>query len=270
MEMTAGRRIRGGILAGALLTATLLVAACGGSGATPQVIYTMLPPTLAPGATPTPAPPPPEISSVILASNAPDGRWTAIFKKPVVGGVSAASATKMNDAISSKVDAYITAFTSGSLPALNSGAGPSTLDGNFSIALDTLSVVSLRFSILTYVTGAAHPVAQAGSVNLDVSSGATIALGDLFTSTGAALPILTDKTHAALLSALGADLSWPSSSIDITFFEKAWAFTPAELEFTWSQGEIASESAGTPSAVVVWSDLKSAVNPTGAAAAFVH
>ena len=255
-------------LASLVLAALLVVAGCGGSSATPQTIYiTPAPATPGPGATPTPEPSPPDISSSIISSSAPDSRWTVIFKKPVIGGV--ATASKMNDAITAKVNAYISAFNSGSLPAVASGMGPSTLDGNFTIATNTLSLISLRFTVLTYVSGAAHPTGLAGSINFQVSTGATIALADLFTDGATALPILTSRTHAALSSTLGTDLSWPSGSIALSFFEKAWAITSKGLEFTWSQGEIASQAAGTPSAVVSWADLKSVVKATGPAGPFV-
>ena len=65
-------------LAALLMAAT--VAACGSSSsATPPVIYiTPRPPTLAPGATPTVAPSAAGISSTIISTSAPDGRWTVI------------------------------------------------------------------------------------------------------------------------------------------------------------------------------------------------
>jgi len=259
------------MLAGVALVAVLAAAGCMGNSATPQIIYFTPPPaTLAPGATPTPGPPPADVSSTIISSAAPDSRWTVIFKKPVIGGVSSAVAAKMNDAVSAKVNSYISSFTSGSLPAVASGDGPSTLDGNFTIALDTPDLISLRFTILTYTSGAAHPVGQAGSINFTVPTGASINLGDLFTDPATALPVLTSKAHAELSSSLASDLSWPSGSIVLSFFDKAWAMTAPGLEFTWSQGQIASEAAGTPSAVVGWSDLKSVIKATGPAGAFVQ
>jgi len=269
MDMIGRGGARERVLASLVLATAFLVAGCGGTSATPPIIYiTPAPVTLAPGATPTPPPPPPDISSVLVSSSAPDSRWTVLFKKPVISGPGTAST--MNDAITAKVNALTSAFTAGSLPAVTSGASPSTLDGNFTIALDTNELISLRFTVLTYVSGAANPVGDPSSINLDVATGATIALGDVFTSAATALPILTAKAHAALTAALAGDLQWPSGSIAISFFEKAWAITPAGLEFTWAQGSIASQAAGAPSAVVSWADLKPAINPTGPLAALVR
>jgi hypothetical protein len=264
METVDRGRMRSGTLAVVALATALAAAGCGGSAATPAIIFITPPPaTLAPGATPTPGPPPPEISSTVISTSAPDGRWTVIFKKPVVGSASSDVAAKINDAITNKVNGYISTFTSGSLPAVASGETASTLDGNFSIALDATNIVSLRFTIMTFVSGSAHPVGSAGALNFVASTGATIALGDLFANASDAVKILADKTHAALTASLGSDLSWPSSANDIAFYEKAWAITAAGLEFTWGQGELASSAAGTPSAVVSWPDLKSVLTADG-------
>ncbi|HEX7496777.1 MAG TPA: hypothetical protein VF349_09105 [Candidatus Limnocylindrales bacterium] len=268
--MVSSRGIRSVVLASVAALVVMAAAGCGGSGATPHVIFISPPPgTLAPGATPTPSPPPPAITGEIIATTAPDSRWTVTFKKPVIGGVSPAVATKMNAAITAKVNGYIGAFTSRALPAAGSGSGPSTLDGNYTIALNSSTLVSLRLSVLTAVTGESS-VGEAGSINFAVSTGATIALSDVFTNPAAALPTITAKTRGSLSGALGSDLAWPGGTVPMTFFDKAWTFTPSGLEFMWSQGAIAGASAGMPSAVVAWADIKSAINPKGPAAEFAR
>lgn len=270
MGMVSSRGIRSVVLASVAALVVMAAAGCGGSGATPHVIFISPPPgTLAPGATPTPSPPPPAITGEIIATTAPDSRWTVTFKKPVIGGVSPAVATKMNAAITAKVNGYIGAFTSRALPAAGSGSGPSTLDGNYTIALNSSTLVSLRLSVLTAVTGESS-VGEAGSINFAVSTGATIALSDVFTNPAAALPTITAKTRGSLSGALGSDLAWPGGTVPMSFFDKAWTFTPSGLEFMWSQGAIAGASAGMPSAVVAWADIKSAINPKGPAAEFAR
>jgi hypothetical protein len=268
---TVGSRLtRFGALASVAAFVVLAAAGCGGSSATPQTIYiSPAPATPGPGATPTPGPPPPAITGEIIATTAPDSRWTVTFKKPVIGGVSAAAATKMNGAITAKVNSYVTAFTSRELPALVTGASPSTLDGNYTIALNSSSLVSLRLSILTQVSGAAT-VGEAGSISFDVSTGATITLSDVFTNPAAALPIITAKTRGSLSGTLGSDLKWPGGTVPMSFFDKAWTFTPAGLEFMWSQGAIASPNAGMPTAVVAWADLKSTIKASGPAGGFIR
>jgi hypothetical protein len=259
-----------GVLVTLAVFVALATAGCAGSSVTPAITYITPPPrTLGPGETPTPGPPPPAITSALVSPTAPDSRWTAVFKMPVIGGISASTAKKMNDAITARVNAYITAFTSQSLPAVQGGGQPSTLEGNYTIALNSATLVSLRFSVLTQV-GEAPTVGEAGSINFAVSTGATISLSDLFTSPAAALPVITAKTKDSLSRQLGSDLKWPAGSVQMSFFEGAWAFTKDGLEFTWSQGAIASANAGPPSAVVAWADLKSVIKADGPAGEFIH
>jgi hypothetical protein len=260
-----GRRARSGILACVAVLAALAAAGCVGSSATAQVIYLTPPPgpvtPLPSGVTPAPtiALPTPVIDSVVISSNAPDNSWTVTFKKPVVSGISDAAATAMNNAITDAVNGFVSAFTGGGLPAVASGEGPSTLEGDFSIALDSPTLVSLRFTMVTFVTGAAHPAETPGSLNFVVSSGAKINLTDLFTSPVAAVSTLSLMAHTQLSASLGTDLTWSGSAPSMTFFEKGWAMTPAGLEFTWAQGDIASEAAGMPSVTLAWPAIKSII-----------
>jgi hypothetical protein len=280
MGLIDRRRARWGLALCGVVLAALAAAGCSGSSATPETIYitpapapvTPLPPgvTPAPTASPTPAPPAADISSVVIASSAPDSRWQVTFKKPVVAGIQAAAASKMNDAITAKINGYISAFTGGSLPVVVSGAGPSTLEGDFTIALASPTLVSLRFTVLTYVSGAAHTVGTPGSINFVVASGATINLTDLFVDPKAAVATLSTKAHAALYGALGTDLTWAGPATALSFFDKAWAMTPTGLEFSWPQGDLASMASGMPSATLAWPGIKTLIKPTSPAGEFVQ
>jgi hypothetical protein len=283
MGLNGRGQARWGLLMCITVLAAMAVSGCTGSSATPETIYvtpspapvTPLPPGVTPGptappATPTPPPPTPAIGSVVIASNAPDSRWRVTFKKPVISGIPAAAAGKMNDAITTKINGFIGAFTGSALPAVSGGAGPSTLEGDFTIALDSPTLVSLRFTVLTYISGGAHPVGAPGSINFVVSSGATINLADLFNDPNAAVPTLSSKAHAALSTALGTDLTWAGNASAMSFFDKAWAMTPAGLEFSWPQGDLASMAAGMPSATVAWSGIKTLIKPASPAGEFVQ
>jgi hypothetical protein len=262
-------------LAGAALISVLAAGACTKSSATPQIIYITPPP--GPTGTPatgnhTPGPAPvtasPTITTVLIAADAPDARWKVTFKKPVVAGVPDAVAGPMNDAIAAQVNGYIRTFTDSGLPVPASGAGPSTLEGAYSIALNSSTIISLRFSVLTFTSGAAQSVGVPGGITLVVATGKTVALPDLFTDPAKAVAAIAPRAHAALSAALGTDLTWDGAAASLDFFSTAWVFTPAGLEFSWPQGQIASMAAGRPTAVVAWSDLKSVVKPGSAAAEF--
>ncbi len=141
MAIAEGLRVRWGAVALIALVASLAAAGCGGSEATPETIYITPPPgpatPLPSGVTPGPGLPSPAIDSLVITSEAPDSRWTVTFKKPTISGISAGAASKMNDAITAKVNGYISSFSGGNLPVPASGAGPSTLEGDFTIAFDS-------------------------------------------------------------------------------------------------------------------------------------
>lgn len=271
---TAGRGPRMVAVLGVALVSLMAAAACGGSAVTPRIVYITPPPgpiTPRPsGVTPEPTLAPPTITTFLVESTALDNRWKATFKKPVIGGVSDALAGKMNDAITVKVNGLISAFTESGLPAVASGDGLSTLEGDYSIALNTAATVSLRFTVLTYVTGAAHPTGQPSSITFTVSSGATVGLTDLFSDQAKALSTVASQCKTELTKTLGADLTWDGKAPSFDFFAKAWVITPVGLEFVFAQGDLASQAAGMPSATVPWSSLKSVVNAGGPAGEFVR
>ncbi len=276
-KMSRGRMPSLGRLAGLAAAVALVAVACGGATLTPEIIYvTPTPSTSDASTTPeitpdgsvsaTPAGAAPTVSSTTITQAAPDGRWTATFEKPVVGGVPTGAA--MSASITTKVDAYISSFTGSGLPVVAPPAGPSTLEGTFTVAYVSPQLLSLRFSVTTYISGGAHPVTEVGSINFDVATGTVFQLESLFASSAAALPVLTTKAHAALAAALGADLFWPAT-ITMADFGHAWVFTAAGLELAWDQGEMAPMASGPVSLVVPWAGLAPVIANPGPAAGFV-
>jgi hypothetical protein len=270
---SAGRGPRTIVLLVLAVASLLGAAACAAGKETPQIIYITPTPGTTPlpsGVTPEPTTGPPTITTFLVESSAPDSRWKVTFKKPVVSGIADAAATKINDAITAKINGYISAFNGKGLPAVISGAGPSTLEGDYSIGLNSRTVISLRFTVLTYVSGAAHPAGQPGGITFSVSTGDSVALDGLFSDKGAALSKIAAACKSQLSSLLGSDLTWDGTASSFDFFAGAWVFTPAGLEFNFAQGVLASQAAGMPSATVPWSELKSLISTGSAAGEFAH
>jgi hypothetical protein len=283
METSHSRRRSWPDLVGIVLAAALSVAACGSSGATfrasgatstpTSTARTPSAPTSAPTSIPSPTAEPvcPTVTTQTVTSSASDSSWTVSFKEPVASGVPAAVAAAMNGAINNKVSGFVSDFTGQSLtPVIDSQ--PSTLNGEFTIGLCSPTLLSLRFEVTEYVTGAASTFELVSSLNFAVSTGTIIQLTDLFTSSAAALPVLSSQAQTLLLADpdLGGVLSWPSSP-PMSFFETCWVFTTAGLEFTWNQGEIAASAAGAPSATILWTDpsLRGVISTSGPAAEFL-
>ncbi|HJX67116.1 MAG TPA: hypothetical protein VJ258_00145 [Candidatus Limnocylindrales bacterium] len=282
------------------IAAALVVAGCGGSGPTPQVIYiplgsspspslTHVSPTAMPTPTDTEVPTPtgtdastptappqstpgsPSIASVKVTdggSSAPCGNWTVEFAKPVVSGVP--TADTINAAITAKVAAFITDFKS--QMASGGGAGPCSLKGGYQEGISSSALIGISFSEEIYLGGASTGTV-AGSINFIVSNGATVALTDLLTTPAAGAAALSTQSRALLPAALIGDVDATAINAGtmpvMANFEKAWAFTSAGLKLTFQELQVASAVSGTPSVVIPWASLKNVINPSGPAGPFV-
>ena len=291
-----------GLSLGAFAIAAALVAAgCGGSGPTPPIIYvtpstapsgsianvnpSAVPPPPAGASTPadtsgpttpgTPAPTPTLAGATIASVKVTDsgtstqcGNWTVTFAKPVASGIP--TAATINSAITAKVTGFIDDFKAKT--SSGGGAGPCTLDGGFQLGSNSSTVIGITFSQEVYLGGASTSTI-AGSINFLVSSGATVALADLFTTADAGAAALSTQSRTLLPGALMGDVD--TSAINagttpaISSFDKAWAFTSAGLRLTFQELQVASAASGTPSIVIPWAALKSAINPSGPAGPFV-
>ena len=259
---------------GLSLAATVVVSACAGASRTPRTIIITLPPavpTIAGASGPIDTTAGTTFTSFTITDAAPDGKWKVTFKKPIVAGLTDDVTSKLNDAITSQVTGYVSAFTGRTdFPTVASGAAPSQLEGDFAIALNSRTVVSLRFTQLVTLSGEERPTGTPGSLNFDLAAGQTIAFADLFRDPPAAADTLATSVHKTLFTALGTELTWDGKATSLDFFAKAWAVTADGLEFTWPQGQIASTAAGMPSALVPWSDLKAVLKPGTSVAGLVH
>jgi hypothetical protein len=179
----------------------------------------------------------------------------------------------LNAAIDARVDALINDnLLAGGLPVPEPDAGPSTLDGSYTVAYVSPTLISLRFSVDTYFTGAANGDSRVASINLVVATAHVIGLAELFSSPSTAAPVLSTQcqTRLAAPSALGDDLAWPTSPA-LSHFETAWVMTEAGLEFAWNKYDIAAGVIGTPSTAIPWTEpaLVGILNPSGPAAEFL-
>lgn len=287
--MSHGRGRVGGVILLAVLA--IVLAACNSNGYSNAgyPAYQPIPSIVAPAGTPTPAatpgptatPTPPvattptptpipvaaTVTSTTVTSSAADNSWGVVFTEPVVSGIDSAAAAAMNTAIQARVNAFIADFTTATMGVGSSGAGPSTLKGSYSVAYSSVKVLSLRLRTDEYLGGATDDL-RAGSLNFVVSTGFTIQLAQLFTSTAAALPILSSQAHSKLRSLLGSDLVWPASPTMSTF-DKAWAITAGGLELTWQKYEVGPGAAGTPTVTIPWASLAAVIDPAGPAAQFL-
>jgi hypothetical protein len=244
-----------------------------GSAQTPSPSPTLEPsPSLAPS--PTPVPAAATVTFVKVTRTGSTGSchdWKATIKKPVVGGPAEDAAAAMNAAIDAKVQGAIESFKT-EMGYGGGGAGPCTLTGEYSIALSTTRLLSLRLTFTQY-TGGASSSAIAGSVNF-TTTGKVLALADLFTDPAAAAAKLSTESRTRLLAQLskdGVDAGWvnPGTEPAMASFDSAWAFTVAGLELTFEEITVAPHALGTPTIVIPWASLAGVLDPAGPAGEFI-
>jgi hypothetical protein len=230
-------------------------------------------PTPGPTASPTGVPALALIASTTVTdsgNSAQCGAWHVTFKKPVVSGVSGAVA--INAAVTAKVTGYINDFKA-QLPH-GGGAGPCSLDGTYSIGLNSKTLLSIRFTIVEALGGASVGT-LAGGLNFGVADGVTIALADLFANAAAGAGALSTQSRALLLAKLGpdgVDASYidPGTTAAMSNFDKAWVFTTAGLEVTFAEVQVAPAVEGTPTITIPWASIKAVLAPNGPAGQFAH
>jgi hypothetical protein len=285
------RRSTAAVLAGLLGVAALALGGCGGSAATPPIVYVTPAPTPSPlviYVTPTPAittPPAPTIPPEAGASwpatptvvdtiqseggsTAKCTTWIVTVHKPVVSGIPAAGA--MNAAIATLVDGYVADFKA--KLDQGSGAGPCTLDGKFTVGAASQALVTILFENAVSL-GGVTVTATAGSVNFAAPTGSTLAFGDLFTDSSAAAELLSKQARTLLATSLSTDSDKASieagTGPSIDNFGKAWILRPEGLGLTFAQNQVGPAAAGTPSITVPWAAISGVLNPSGPAAQFI-
>jgi hypothetical protein len=264
------------------------ISGCGGESATPETIYVTPSPgpsdspspsgsaweSPAASATPAPVLVAATVTSVKVTQSGSTGSchdWKATIMKPVVSGVPEEAAAAINSAVDVKVAAVIDAFKT-VMGYGGGGSGPCTLNGAYTVAFSTTSLLSLRFTFVQY-TGGASSSTVAGSASFR-ADGTAIALADLFTDPAAGAAKLSTESRARLLAALGSqgvDADWinPGTTPQMSSFDSAWAFTQPGLELTFQEIAVAPHALGTPRIVIPWSSLAGVLAPDGPAGEFI-
>ena len=121
------------------------------------------------------------------------------------------------------------------------------------------SLVSLQFSLSTYLQGAAHPNLVSFPLNFDLDARQKIALKDLFQP---------DSSYLAMLSTLSvADLQKRDFPITLSGAApslenyRSWNLTPNALRITFDAYQVAAYAAGPQTVEIPWKLLESLLAP---------
>jgi hypothetical protein len=184
-----------------------------------------------------------------------------------VGPLDPAVLASIDAALAAKVDDELAAFEARSTSPTETFMGVDQLDADFTVALLTPELLSLRLLTYTYASGAAHGGTAVDPWSFDLLTGERLALDDLFTAGADYLPALARAARARLLPVYGIDRtarSWVRDGTRPTPANYAgWALTEEGLELTFAQYQVASYADGMPVVVIPWPELGHLLDPAG-------
>jgi hypothetical protein len=229
-----------------------------------------------PSTVPSPSPiPTPRATPVVTATTLSGGvaatGATYQVRYPKVGGLADTAAATINALLRDQADAAVRDFTSGIGKDPQAGPNqPSTLQVDYGVASVSPDVLSLRVSVYSYPSGAAHGSDVVSTFTFDVASGRRLALADLFRPGSSYLDALTTEARTQLKTTLAG---WETDSSMTTWLATgteptaanyaAWAITPGGLEITFGQYQVAPYAAGMPVVTIPFAHLAGIIDPSG-------
>jgi uncharacterized protein DUF3298 len=137
----------------------------------------------------------------------------------------------------------------------------STIGVSFTVFMATSDLISTRFDIGFYATGAAHPSSYSEVINYDLRSDKVLALADLFKAKANYLQVLSTYCANALKKA--DMLQFPEGVQPKEENFKSWNITPDGLLITFDVYQVVAYAAGPQYVTIPYSALKAVVNPAG-------
>jgi hypothetical protein len=131
-------------------------------------------------------------------------------------------------------------------------------------------VASVRYDVLSYVAGAAHPASDIVTATFDLRSGGELVLPNLFDLSKPYLQAVADAASAQLttqFSQLGADPPFAEGVAPTLENYAAWWVTADGLGIGFPAGQAGPYALGNQAVTIPWSGLRSLLAPAGGAAA---
>ena len=164
----------------------------------------------------------------------------------------------------------LAAFEAGSSAPIDVAMSTDEFSADFTVALLTPDLASIRLLAYTYWSGAAHGGTALETWNFDLATGQRLALADLFSPGVDYLDAIATESRRSLLDRYATDRSsrqWVKDGTQPTEANySGWALTPDGLEITFGQYQVAPYAEGMPVVVIGWSRLAGLLDPAGPAA----
>jgi hypothetical protein len=147
----------------------------------------------------------------------------------------------------------------------------SSFDVQYKLLSPPSNILSLKFEMEGYISGAAHPYHLSRTVNYDLEQGNDITLADLFLPNAAYLQTLSAYCTAQLKTRdIGFDPDIFQGADPTLDNYRNWNITADGLLITFNEYQVAAYAAGPQSVAVPYSELKTLIDPHGPLGKFVQ
>ena len=211
--------------------------------------------------------------TTVSASESSDApKYTVTTETPTLEGVDDGRVVEFNVVMQMTVNEMVKGFKTS---MKEQPVTPITAGSSFDVKYELLSppgyVYSIKFNVMGYTDGAAHPYHFSKTVNFNLETGKEITLDELFLSGSNYLKIFSDISKA--------DLSARDIGFDATFFTgaeptpenyKSWNITADGLLITFDEYQVAAYAAGPQTVIVPYSALKDVIDPNGVLGKYIQ
>ncbi len=256
------------------LTALLIGAtACTATQVTPTATATSVPPTsVPPTATLVPLYQQVTLTSVAseIDNKAPDYKIT--LQTPTLTGSDDPRVKVFNDQVAALIKQTVEDFKNNvsSMPPIPVSAG-SGFDVQYKLLSKSGSILSIKFEMLGYVSGAAHPYHLNPTFNFDIEKGKVLSLSDLFLPNA---DYLSPISKYCVMELTKRDIGFTSDFVQGADPKpenyKNWNINADGLVITFDEYQVAAYVAGPQVVTIPYAKLKNVIDPNGPLAQFVE
>ncbi len=143
------------------------------------------------------------------------------------------------------------------------GLAGSSYNQDFQLLSAPGNLVSLKFQIMIYIQGAAHPGTHSRTVTYDLEAGADVSLSNLFRPDSDYLQRIADYCVTQLKTRDIGFEQFSSGADPIPANYGNWNITPDGLLITFDEYQVAAYAAGPQEVTIPFTVLQSVIDPNG-------
>jgi len=232
-----------------------------------------------PIATPSPMPatltstPPSQgfvISTLHFNETGQNSEYTINAQFPAILETTDAYAQAFNDAIETLVHGEIDAFKKGiaELPA-EPASTASSFDVTYNVLFQSADIASIKFVVVGYTSGAAHPYHYTITVNYDFEQSRSLLLDELFLPGSNYLEPISNYCFAELSKQPGFEGPWQEGAAPTPENYRNWNITPDGLMITFDEYQVAPYASGPQTVIVPYRELQAVMDPQAPPGGFI-